>query len=115
MFNIPSHDKMDRRSMNVAKAQISTASRKSILATVASGALAVGGTVAVMNGLCNAEYVNVAAQVGAVIPEAVVSILGGSGLIAHMIYNARLRKAKKVVNFDIAVDDEIARRRARRP
>ena len=115
MFNIPSHDKMDRRSMNAAKAQISTASRKSILATVASGALAVGGAVAVMNGLCNAEYVNVAAQVGAVIPEAVVSIFGGSGLIAHMIYNARLRKAKKVVNFDIAVDDEIARRRARRP
>ncbi len=115
MFDIPSHDKMDRSSMNSAKAQIRTAKGKSVLATVLSGAVAVGGAVAVINGIYNAEYVNLASQITAVIPEAAVSLVGGSGLIAHTIYNARLRKAKKNVDFDIAVDDEIARRRTRRP
>ncbi len=114
MFNIPSHDKANRNSMNSAQAQISTATTKSVLATILSGAVLVGGAVAVINGVVNAEYVNMAAKIGAVVPEAAVSLVGGSGVVTHAIYNARLRKAKKQVDFDIAVDDEIARR-SRRP
>ena len=78
------------------------------------GAVLVGGAVAVINGVVNAEYVNMAAQIGAVVPEAAVSLVGGSGVIAHAVYNARLKKAKKKVEFDIAVDDEV-KRRTRRP
>ena len=110
MFNIPSYNNTNRASMDAARAQISTARSKSALATVLSGAVLVGGAVAVINGVVNAEYVNMAAQVAAVAPEAVVSLVGGSGVIAHTIYNARLRKAKKTVDFDIAVDDAVARR-----
>ena len=51
-----------------------------------------------------------ASQIGAVIPEAAISLAGGSGVLAHAIYNARLRRAKNDVDFDIAVDDEITRR-----
>ena len=114
MFNIPSYDNTNRTSMDSAKAQISTARGKSALATVLSGAVLVGGAVAVINGIVNADYVNMAAQVGAVVPETAVSLTGGAGLIAHVIYNARLKKAKKAVDFDIAVDDAV-RRRTRRP
>ena len=110
MFEIPTHNKANRASMNAAEAQISTAKTKSVVATILSGAVLVGGAVAVLNGVINAQYVNVASQVAAVAPEAVVSLVGGSGVITHAIYNARLRKAKKEVDFDIAVDDEIARR-----
>ena len=110
MFDIPTHNKANRASMNAAEAQISTAKTKSVVATILSGAVLVGGAVAVLNGVINAQYVNVASQVAAVAPEAVVSLVGGSGVITHAIYNARLRKAKKEVDFDIAVDDEIARR-----
>ena len=111
MFEIPTHNKADRASMNSAQAQISTARTKSVVATILSGAVLVGGAVAVINGLVNAEYVNMASQIGAVVPEAAVSLIGGSGVVTHAIYNARLKKAKKQVDFDIAVDDEIARRR----
>lgn len=111
MFEIPTHNKADRASMNSAQAQISTAKTKSVVATFLSGAVLVGGAVAVINGLVNAEYVNMASQIGAVVPEAAVSLIGGSGVVTHAIYNARLKKAKKQVDFDIAVDDEIARRR----
>ena len=111
MFEIPTHNKADRASMNSAQAQISTAKTKSVVATILSGAVLVGGAVAVINGLVNAEYVNMASQIGAVVPEAAVSLIGGSGVVTHAIYNARLKKAKKQVDFDIAVDDEIARRR----
>lgn len=111
MFEIPTHNKADRASMNSAQAQISTARTKSVVATFLSGAVLVGGAVAVINGLVNAEYVNMASQIGAVVPEAAVSLIGGSGVVTHAIYNARLKKAKKQVDFDIAVDDEIARRR----
>ena len=110
MFEIPTHNKANRASMNAAEAQISTAKTKSVVATILSGAVLVGGAVAVINGVVNAEYVNVASQVAAVAPEAVVSLIGGSGVVTHAVYNARLRKAKKEVDFDIAVDDEIARR-----
>jgi uncharacterized membrane-anchored protein len=111
MFEIPTHNKANRASMNSAQAQISTAKTKSVVATLLSGAVLVGGAVAVINGVVNAQYVNMAAQIGAVVPEAAVSLIGGSGVVTHAIYNARLRKAKKEVDFDIAVDDEIARRR----
>jgi uncharacterized membrane-anchored protein len=111
MFEIPTHNKSNRASMNSAEAQISTAKTKSVVATILSGAVLVGGAVAVINGVVNAQYVNMASQVAAVAPEAIVSLVGGSGVVTHAIYNARLRKAKKEVDFDIAVDDEIARRR----
>lgn len=111
MFEIPTHNKSNRASMNSAEAQISTAKTKSVVATILSGAVLVGGAVAVINGVVNAQYVNMASQIAAVAPEAVVSLVGGSGVVTHAIYNARLRKAKKEVDFDIAVDDEIARRR----
>mgnify|MGYP003309469882 FL=1 len=114
MFNIPSYNNTNRASMDAAQAQISTAKSKSVLATILSGAVLVGGAVAVINGVVNAEYVNMAAQIGAVVPEAAVSLVGGSGVIAHAVYNARLKKAKKKVEFDIAVDDEV-KRRTRRP
>ena len=114
MFDIPSYDKRNRASMDSAQAQISTARGKSTLAAVLSGAVLVGGAVAVMNGLVNAQYANMISQVAAVVPEAAVSLAGGSGLVAHAIYNARLGKAKKNVEFDIAVDDEI-RARTRTP
>jgi uncharacterized membrane-anchored protein len=114
MFDIPNYDKTNRASMNSAEAQISTAKSKSVLATILSGTVLVGGAVAVINGVVNAEYVNMAAQIGAVVPEAAVSLVGGSGVIAHAVYNARLKKAKKKVEFDIAVDDEV-KRRTRRP
>ena len=73
MFNIPSYNNTNRASMDAARAQISTARSKSALATVLSGAVLVGGAVAVINGVVNAEYVNMAAQVAAVAPEAEVS------------------------------------------
>lgn len=111
MFNIPNHDNTNRASMDSAQAQISTARTKSAVAIILSGFVVAAGAVAVINGVVNAEYVNMAAQIGAVIPEAAVSVVGGSGVIAHAVYNARLKKAKKQVDFDIAVDDEITRRR----
>lgn len=114
MFDIPRYDNTNRASMNSAKAQISTARGKSALATVLSGAVLVGGAVAVINGIVNAEYANLAAQIGANVPEAAVSLVGGTGLITHVVYNARLKKAKKAVDFDIAVDDAV-QRRTRRP
>ncbi len=110
MFKIPNYDNTNRTSMDTARAQISTAKTKSVLATVLSGAVLAGGAVAVINGVVNAEYVNMAAEVAAVVPEACVSLVGGSGVVAHAIYNARLRKAKKAVDFDIAVDDAVTRR-----
>lgn len=110
MFDIPNYDINDRVSMDSARAQISTAKSKSTLAGILSSAVLVGGAVAVINGLVNAEYVNMASQIGAVIPEAAISLAGGSGVLAHAIYNARLRRAKNDVDFDIAVDDEITRR-----
>ena len=79
MFNIPTHNNANRASMNAAEAQISTARTKSIVATILSGAVLVGGAVAVINGVVNAEYVNVASQVAAVAPEAVVSLVSTQG------------------------------------
>ena len=110
MFKIPSYNNTNRASMNSAQAQISTSRTKNGLATVLSGAVLVAGAVAVINGLVNAEYVNVAAEVAAVAPEAVVSLVGGSGVVTHAVQSARLRKAKKAVDFDLAVDDAVARR-----
>ena len=110
MFKVPSYNKNNRASMDAAKAQITRAKNRSSVAAFLSGAVLVGGAVGVLNGVYNAEYVNLASEIGAVAPEAIVSLVGGSGVVAHAVYNAKLRKAKKAVNFDIAVDDEVQRR-----
>lgn len=115
MFDIPSWKKTgttasltaEKNSMNAAKGQISTALTKGRVALALSGTVLAAGVVGVLNGALNAEYVNLASQIGAVAPEAVVSIVGGSGLITHAVHNAKLRKARKELKEDIKINDAV--------
>ena len=110
MFKIPSYDKTNRASMDAADAQISTARTKNRAAFLLSGAVLAGGAFAVINGVFNAEYANEVAKVAAVVPEVACSIVGGSGVLAHLVQGIRLRNASSDLNFDIAVDDAIIER-----
>lgn len=115
MFKIPSWQKTgttssldgEKSSMTTAQAQISTSLTKGRVAVALSGAVLAAGVVGILNGVHNAEYISLASEIGAVAPEAVVSLLGGSGLITHAIQNARLRSARKELKEDIRVNDAV--------
>lgn len=123
MFNIPSWQKTgttasldgEKRSMNAAAAQISTSLTKGRLAVALSGAVIAAGVVGVLNGVYSAQYVSLANEIGAVAPEAIVSLIGGSGLVTHAIQNVRLRKARKELREDIKVNDAVRAITTRRP
>ena len=123
MFNIPSWQKTatttsldgEKRSMDAASAQISTALNKGRLALFLSGAVVAAGVVGVVNGVCGAQYASLASQVWAVVPEAAVSLIGGSGLVSHAVQNARLKNARKELKEDIKVNDAVRTIMARRP
>ena len=123
MFNIPSWQKTatttsldgEKRSMDAASAQISTALNKGRLALVLSGAVVAAGVVGVVNGVCSAQYASLASQVWAVVPEAAVSLIGGSGLVTHAVQNARLKSARKELKEDIKVNAAVRTIMARRP
>lgn len=123
MFNIPSWQKTgtttsldgEKNSMNAAKAQISTSLTKGRVAVALSGAVLAAGVVGVLNGAYNAEYATLAAEIGAVAPEAVVSLIGGSGLVTHAVQNIRLRRARKYLKEDIKINDAVRAIVSRRP
>lgn len=115
MFKIPSWQKTgttaslegEKNSMTSAHARISTSLTKGRVAVVLSGAVLAAGVVGILNGAYNASYVSLASEIGAVAPEAVVSLLGGSGLVTHVIQNARLRSARKELKEDMRVNDAV--------
>lgn len=123
MFNIPSWQKTgttasldgEKNSMNAAQAQISTSLTRGRVAVALSGAVLAAGVVGVLNGAFNAEYATLAAEIGAVAPEAIVSLLGGSGLVTHAVQNARLKRARKELKEDIKVNDAVRAVISRRP
>ena len=115
MFKIPSWQKTgttssldgEKNSMTTAHAQISTSLTKGRVAVALSGAVLAAGVVGILNGVYNAEYISLASEIGAVAPEAVVSLLGGSGLVTHAIQNVRLRSARKELKEDMRVNDAV--------
>lgn len=115
MFKIPSWPKTastdslegEKNSMTTAHAQISTSLTKGRVAVALSSAVLVAGFVGLLNGLNNAEYVSLASEIGAVAPEAAVSLLGGSGLVTHAIQNARLRGARKKLKEDMKINEAV--------
>lgn len=115
MFKIPSWQKtgttssldVEKNSMTTAHAQISTSLTKGRVAVALSGAVLAAGVVGILNGVYNAEYISLASEIGAVAPEAVVSLLGGSGLVTHAIQNVRLRNARKELKEDMRVNDAV--------
>jgi hypothetical protein len=115
MFKIPSWQKTgttasldgEKNSMTTAHAQISSSLTKGRVAVALSGAVLAAGVVGILNGTYNAEYVSLASEIGAVAPEAVVSLLGGSGLVTHAIQNVRLRSARKELKEDMRVNDAV--------
>jgi hypothetical protein len=115
MFKIPSWQKTgttlsldgEKNSMTTAQAQISTSLTKGRVAVALSGAVLAAGVVGILNGVHSAEYISLASEIGAVAPEAVVSLLGGSGLVTHAIQNVRLRSARKELKEDMRVNDAV--------
>ncbi len=109
------YENANRATLNAARAQIMTAKRKHGWMAAGSGVVCAVAAVGIANGLVNAQYVDVLSQVGAIAPESVIAVAGLVSLIRNGYYNAKLNdklgKAKPGVDFYIAVDDEIQRRR----